>query len=292
MTRPNLTNIITGIAVALLSAGTTIGLLSHLEKPTEEITEPKEVHRETEKKEPASRGRNLGTFRISRYHMSAEGFYNRWYDFYRDVRMEGHGITRDGLLCNYLNIRPTREASRCKPNPNSSRGTTSIGEEPNVGRTIAVDFGVIKKGSAVRLRFVNENGRQCTTQQCNEWNGWYLAGDTGGAFNGGVRAIDLYDGLGTDNAFDGNRYSTAEGLPYSAQVYVVPPTTRRKRRLIDNREFIDDLLRRGHPRILATSARHEEELVARFNDRNPRREIRYGQADTRNPLRLIASYLP
>lgn len=222
-------------------------------------------------------GEYRGIFRASRYYTPHEVMFQEWSTtgrkvshpcrvwpkgFYEAVRCEGQGITTDGLLCSHRNITPRRKDHRCKPNPRNLRGHTAKREEPMVGRTIAVDFSLIPPRSAVRIQFIYKNGgrkgKPCRTAQCREWNGWYYAVDTGGAFNGGEKTIDIYGGIGVERASDRRRYSIAEGLPRRIKVYTIPPGKTAKR-----------MVRLGHPRIKYTSRRHERSLISRYLRLNP-----------------------
>ena len=53
----------------------------------------------------------------------------------------------------------------------------------------------------VRIEFLNEDGTICVTNLCEEFNGWYVAEDTGGRIKG--KQIDIYAGpeLGLHNIF-------------------------------------------------------------------------------------------
>ena len=124
-----------------------------------------------------------------------------------------------------------------------------------VGRTIAVDRKKIPFGSAVKLEFVNKDRSFCTTEQCKEWNGWYLASDTGGGVRG--KEIDLYAGFGTDRGKEGKAYSIAQGLPRRAKVYTIQQS-----------KNVEAVLEQGRPAIYEKADSYEKRMIGSLNHKN------------------------
>lgn len=135
-----------------------------------------------------TKGEKIGDdFKVTRYFTALEGEYGRWYEFYKDVRMQGSGISfEDNCLYRYHSITKDKATSECNARTSeNSRGTTGTGTNPTRGKTIAVNPNFIDIGSSVYVDFGDP-----------EWNGFFVAEDTGGAFTGGYKGIDVYAGVG------------------------------------------------------------------------------------------------
>lgn len=89
----------------------------------------------------------------------------------RGVKMQGTGKTMGGKYVHYgaKNGKDCFEETSCVL-------TASAGKCATAGRTAAVDFSVIKKGSTILIEDIGER----------------VAEDTGGKFKGGVKKIDIY----------------------------------------------------------------------------------------------------
>ena len=137
-----------------------------------------------------NRNPDLPRVRTTAYYTPYEGDFSSWISFYKDVKLQGSGITIRGLICRYYNIKKTKEASGCLDPKNGkvgSRGVTATGSNPTSHRTIATDPGVIPLHSLIYVEYDNTD---------NPWNGCYRAEDTGGAIKG--NHIDVYVGVGKE----------------------------------------------------------------------------------------------
>ncbi len=113
--------------------------------------------------------------------------------FFEEVKCEGAGVGISGTIYNYKTIKPTKESSTTTDKISTATGTVAT---PH--RTIAVAPDMIPYGSKVDVEFEGCTQNSC----CSQWNGEYIAEDTGVAMQNdwklGKPHIDLFVGTGLD----------------------------------------------------------------------------------------------
>jgi len=142
--------------------------------------------------------------RTTGYWFALEEDYGHWYStdkkdsFYHSVRMEGTGITKEGMLLNHQTIKTTKEASGVKKpdfalltDPTRTKESKMWHPPYRPKRTLAVNLHpgtpcYIPRWSRVYIKYPKPN---------HPYTGWYIAEDTGGAF-GGKCKIDVFMGVG------------------------------------------------------------------------------------------------
>ena len=189
--------------------------------PGEEQDEPKNDSPEGFKPEIQP---NLKKVRTTTYSTAYLGDYEAWYregdddlrfcifprrerSFYQAVKCQGSGITTKDesgtdRICSAFSIGKI-QGQGCKIRPDNIRGTTKTGTNPTAKRTIAVDPEVIPLDSIVFIYW----------KKGFEWNGCFVAEDTGGGIDG--KHIDIYTGVGIDSELEANIPDYAEELWYA-----------------------------------------------------------------------------
>lgn len=124
--------------------------------------------------------------RVTYYYIPNENQFQTWADFARQVRIEGTGKGDNDRYYRYYSIRDTKEIS-----PSYTRSDLGcvirVGCWPDVHHTIGVNPNYINFGETVYVDLGD-----------SEWSGFYVAGDTGGAFTGSYNGIDIFAGEGPD----------------------------------------------------------------------------------------------
>ena len=142
------------------------------------------------------------------YFITHRRFYDSDSAFRSAVNIEGAGIYEKNsveYVLSYTGDSWKREGSKQMNGPLAFTGAG--GSTPIEHRTIAVDPNLIKLGTRVYVYFGD-------CDLCKEWNGCYIAEDTGSAIKG--EHIDLFVGVGKD----GEKYDPAYGLPRKSNLWI------------------------------------------------------------------------